>query len=222
MPWDPIQLNDGMYCQLRRLSAQPILRDLGRDIPSIAFGTWTLGKGQGIIDQVDQAISIGFSHIGNSPRAAQERPTDQCNWADTAQSYRNEEEAGRAVRESGLARKEVFITTKYSGLDGLDIETSIHNSLKNVRCPFLSPLLIAFGMFTTHACLPSYSLALNTWTCTSSTTRGSRSRIFRLHGLRWKPSSERVSPSKPGEREEERPHFTAPAHRDALFGSSRS
>ena len=37
------------------------------------------------------------------------------------------------MRESGLARRDVFITTKYSGSNGLDIETSIHNSLKNVR-----------------------------------------------------------------------------------------
>jgi len=52
---------------------------------------------------------------------------------DTAQAYRNEEEAGVAIRESGLAREDIFITTKFSGVDGLDIETSIKNSLKNVR-----------------------------------------------------------------------------------------
>jgi diketogulonate reductase-like aldo/keto reductase len=51
---------------------------------------------------------------------------------DTAQAYRNEAEAGTAIRESGLARHEIYITTKYSGLDGLDIPTSINNSLKNV------------------------------------------------------------------------------------------
>jgi diketogulonate reductase-like aldo/keto reductase len=61
--------------------------------------------------------------------------------------YGNEEEAGRAVRESGLARKDVFITTKYSGSNGLDIETSIHNSLKNVRCP---SLLTANGIWHVH------------------------------------------------------------------------
>jgi hypothetical protein len=55
---------------------------------------------------------------------------------DTAQSYRNEAEAGLAIRESGLGRHDIFITTKYSGLDGLDIETSVQNSLKNV-CIFL-------------------------------------------------------------------------------------
>lgn len=52
--------------------------------------------------------------------------------ADTAQSYRNEEEAGQAIRESGLAREDIFVTTKYSGLNGLDIPTSLQNSLKNV------------------------------------------------------------------------------------------
>jgi len=106
MPWDPIQLNDGNV------------------IPSIAFGTWTLGNGQGIIDQVDQAISVGFSHI------------------DTAQAYRNEEEAGKAVRESGLARNEIFITTKYSGLNGLDIESSIQDSLKKLGVEYVDLYLI--------------------------------------------------------------------------------
>jgi len=67
---------------------------------------------------------VGFSHI------------------DTAQVYGNEEEAGRAVRESGLARKEVFITTKYSGSHGLDIDTSIHNSLKNLGVQYVDLYLI--------------------------------------------------------------------------------
>ncbi|THH17928.1 hypothetical protein EW146_g2979 [Bondarzewia mesenterica] len=97
---------------------------IGHSIPSIAFGTWTLGKGQAPIDQVDQALSIGFNHI------------------DTAQSYRNEEEAGLALRESGLARSDVFITTKYSGSGGLDIETSIQNSLKNLGVSYVDLYLI--------------------------------------------------------------------------------
>ena len=51
---------------------------------------------------------------------------------DTAQIYANEEEAGIAIRESGLARNDIFVTTKYSGVGGLDIETSVQNSLKKV------------------------------------------------------------------------------------------
>jgi diketogulonate reductase-like aldo/keto reductase len=66
---------------------------------------------------------------------------------DTAQLYNNEEEVGRAIRESGLSRDQLFITTKYSAGEivpwaqtdksvkghPLDIETSIRNSLKFVR-----------------------------------------------------------------------------------------
>jgi len=106
MPWDLVKLNDGNM------------------IPSIGFGTWKIPLGQTTTDQVDQAISVGFSHI------------------DTAQAYRNEAEAGLAIRESGLGRHDVFITTKYSGLDGLDIETSIQNSLKNLGVTYIDLYLI--------------------------------------------------------------------------------
>lgn len=106
MPWDLVKLNDG------------------NEIPSLGFGTWKIPVGHTTTDQVDQAISVGFSHV------------------DTAQSYRNETEAGIAIRESGLARNDIFITTKYSGLDGLDIETSIHNSLNNLGVKYIDLYLI--------------------------------------------------------------------------------
>ncbi|KAI0071306.1 Aldo/keto reductase [Panus rudis PR-1116 ss-1] len=96
----------------------------GTSIPNIAFGTWTLGGGQQATDKVDQAISVGFNHI------------------DTAQSYRNEKEAGVAIKESGLDRKDLYITTKYSGLNGLDIETSINNSLENLGVKYVDLYLI--------------------------------------------------------------------------------
>ncbi|PAV19557.1 Aldo keto reductase [Pyrrhoderma noxium] len=106
MPWDPIALNDGTT------------------MPSIAYGTWTLGNGQGVVDQVDQALNVGFSHI------------------DTAQIYRNELEAGQAIKESGLSRSDIFVTTKWSGMDGLDIPTSIDNSLKNLGVSYVDLYLV--------------------------------------------------------------------------------
>ncbi|KDR79260.1 hypothetical protein GALMADRAFT_243181 [Galerina marginata CBS 339.88] len=106
MPWEIIKFNDG------------------NAIPGIGFGTWKIPVGDTTTDQVDQAISVGFSHI------------------DTAQAYRNEAEAGKAILESGLARKEIFITTKYSGVEGLDIETSIKNSLKNLGVQYIDLYLI--------------------------------------------------------------------------------
>lgn len=98
MPWEPVTLNDG------------------HSMPTIAYGTWLIGSGQAAVDQVWQALSVGFEHV------------------DTAQAYRNEQQAGQALKDSGLSRSDVFVTTKWSGLDGLDIETSIQNSLKNASC----------------------------------------------------------------------------------------
>jgi len=96
----------------------------GNAIPGIGFGTWRIPVGDTTTDQVDQAISVGFGHI------------------DTAQAYQNEAEAGKAIAESGLSRTDIFITTKYSGLNGLDIETSIKNSLKNLGVAYVDLYLI--------------------------------------------------------------------------------
>lgn len=60
-------------------------------------------------------------------------------YIDTAQSYRNEKEAGTALHDSGIAREDVYITTKYSGLNGLDVETSIQDSVSNVSIHILPP-----------------------------------------------------------------------------------
>jgi diketogulonate reductase-like aldo/keto reductase len=45
--------------------------------------------------------------------------------------YRNEREAGEAIRQ--YPRQQIYVTTKWSGVDGLSAEESIHNSLKKVR-----------------------------------------------------------------------------------------
>lgn len=62
-------------------------------IPTIGLGTYRL-KGQEVIDSVGQALQLGYRHI------------------DTAQIYDNEKEVGQAIAASGIARDELFITTK--------------------------------------------------------------------------------------------------------------
>ncbi|KAE9394236.1 Aldo/keto reductase [Gymnopus androsaceus JB14] len=106
MPWENVKLNSGY------------------EMPSIAFGTWKLGNGEGPINQVDQAINVGFSHV------------------DTAQMYMNEQEVGQAIHNSGLKRSEIFITTKFSGTDGLNIKTSIKNSLDYLGVTYVDLYLI--------------------------------------------------------------------------------
>ncbi len=65
----------------------------GASIPSVGFGTWQL-RGTHAYESVRHALRAGYRHL------------------DTATMYRNEAEVGRAVRDSGLPRREVFVTTK--------------------------------------------------------------------------------------------------------------
>jgi diketogulonate reductase-like aldo/keto reductase len=65
----------------------------GVEMPMIGFGTWQL-NGRQAYDAVRRALEVGYRHI------------------DTATMYGNEGEVGRALRDSGLDRREVFITTK--------------------------------------------------------------------------------------------------------------
>lgn len=65
----------------------------GVDMPMLGFGTWQ-ATGESGYRAVRAALDAGYRHL------------------DTATMYGNEAEVGRAVRDSGLARQEVFITTK--------------------------------------------------------------------------------------------------------------
>jgi diketogulonate reductase-like aldo/keto reductase len=66
----------------------------GVEIPKIGFGTWQIPDGSEAYDSVRTALDAGYRHI------------------DTALAYGNEESVGRAVRDSGIDRGEIFITTK--------------------------------------------------------------------------------------------------------------
>ncbi len=65
----------------------------GGAIPLLGFGTWQM-HGDEAYDAVRAALDVGYRHI------------------DTATMYRNEAEVGRALRESGVPREDVFLTTK--------------------------------------------------------------------------------------------------------------
>ena len=73
-----------------------VLLNNGVNIPAIGFGTWTL-QGERGYRAFRQAIECGFRHF------------------DTAESYDTEIELGRAIRDSGVAREEFFITSKLPG-----------------------------------------------------------------------------------------------------------
>ena len=67
----------------------------GTVIPLLGLGVWQVPDARACVQAVRVALEVGYRHI------------------DTAQAYGNEASVGRALRESGLARDEVFITTKF-------------------------------------------------------------------------------------------------------------
>ena len=84
----------------------------GNSIPIVGFGTWQI-HGRSAYDAVLTALEVGYRHI------------------DTAAVYENEEEVGRALRDSGLPRHEVFITTKLRP-DRPGAERAIEASLRRL------------------------------------------------------------------------------------------
>lgn len=63
-------------------------------IPAIGFGTWQIPAGKTAYDAVSFALKSGYRHI------------------DTAYAYGNEKSVGNAINFSGIARSEIFVTSK--------------------------------------------------------------------------------------------------------------
>lgn len=66
----------------------------GYKIPCIGFGTWQTPDGDTAVNAVKDAVKLGYKHI------------------DTAAIYGNEVSIGKAIKESGINRNELFITSK--------------------------------------------------------------------------------------------------------------
>ena len=67
----------------------------GTQMPMLGLGLWQVPDGAACVEAVRWALELGYRHI------------------DTAQGYRNEGSVGTALRDSGVPREEVFITTKF-------------------------------------------------------------------------------------------------------------
>ncbi len=106
-------------------------------LPKIGFGTWKIGGGSTPNRAVDEkslaalryALEIGYTHI------------------DTAEMYasgHSEELVGQAVRESGMKREDVFITSKVipSHLRYDDVLTACENSLRHLGMDYIDLYLI--------------------------------------------------------------------------------
>lgn len=83
----------------------------GGALPLVGLGTWEM-TGSQCYRAVRYALEVGYRHI------------------DTATMYRNEREVGRAVRDSGLAREDVFVTTKLPPGDAGNERRTLEASLR--------------------------------------------------------------------------------------------
>lgn len=95
-------------------------------IPSVGFGVFMIPVGDETYNAVRTALSLGYRHI------------------DTAAAYFNEADVGRAIRDSGILREEIFVTSKLWLQDyGYEpAKKGIETSLKNLGLGYIDLYLI--------------------------------------------------------------------------------
>ena len=102
----------------------PLLYAQGAAIPAVGFGTSSVGADCGPI--VAEALRVGYRHI------------------DTAQKYGTERGVGEGIRASGVARADIFLTTKvtHEYLRAADFERSAEGCLKSLGVDYVDLLLV--------------------------------------------------------------------------------
>ena len=93
------------------------------EVPTIGFGTYRLTGSEGI-KAIENALQIGYRHF------------------DTAQVYDNEVEVGIAIKNSGINRSEIFITTKVFPPNFTRLITAVEESLKKLKTDHVDLLLL--------------------------------------------------------------------------------
>jgi diketogulonate reductase-like aldo/keto reductase len=95
----------------------------GNKMPLVGLGTWKL-SGKECEEAVLAALKAGYRHI------------------DTATYYKNEESIGKAIKKSGIPRKDIFITTKLWETDHGDPEAALDASLAKLGLDYVDLYLI--------------------------------------------------------------------------------
>ena len=97
----------------------------GVEIPKLGLGTWDIPDGKAA-QAVCDAVKVGYRHI------------------DTAQGYGNERGVGEGVRSCGIARGEIFVTTKLDGniKDYKTAAAAIDGSLKIMELDYIDLMII--------------------------------------------------------------------------------
>lgn len=95
-------------------------------IPELGFGTWQTPDCDVAVASVKKALEVGYRHI------------------DTAQGYKNEASVGQAIKESGIPREELFLTTKlWNANHSYDlVMSSFEESLEKLQTDYIDLFLI--------------------------------------------------------------------------------
>lgn len=98
----------------------------GVKIPCVGFGTYQAQNGEMAVSAVKAAIALGYRHI------------------DTAAGYGNEESVGIAVKQSGVRREDIFITSKLQNTEHGYENTmkAFEQTMKNLDMDYLDLYLI--------------------------------------------------------------------------------
>ena len=96
----------------------------GASIPILGLGVWQIAPGEDTERAVAWALKAGYRHI------------------DTATLYANEESVGKAIRESGIPREEIFVTTKLWPTDAFMVDEAFERSLKKLGLDYVDLYLV--------------------------------------------------------------------------------
>lgn len=97
----------------------------GVEIPKLGLGTWMISDDD-VVQAVRAALEIGYRHI------------------DTAQAYGNEVGVGKGIRASGVAREELFVTTKLAAevKSCEEAVSAIDDSLRRLELDYIDMMII--------------------------------------------------------------------------------
>ena len=110
----------------------------GNSIPLLGLGTWEAQPGGETRDAVAFALETGYRHL------------------DTAKLYNNERDVGEAIRESGIARAEIFVTTKL-----WDSDQGYQSALDAFKCSMDELGLEYVDLYLIH--FPVKGLRIDSW-----------------------------------------------------------
>ncbi len=107
-----------MFCEIKKLNN-------GVQIPMLALGTWLIDKDK-VAEAVKSAVKIGYRHI------------------DTAQAYGNERGVGEGIRTCGVAREQLFVTSKVAAEHKTyeAAAASIDKTLEDMELDYLDMMII--------------------------------------------------------------------------------